>query len=52
MRDAALCPTPSHILMHAYILWIATLAYAIHVVEEFMFDWKTWATSVRKLGSR
>ncbi len=35
--------------MHAYILWIATLSYALHVVEEYMFDWKTWATSVLKL---
>ncbi len=31
---------------HDYILWIATLAYALHVMEEFAFDWKTWATRV------
>lgn len=31
---------------HDYILWIATLAYALHVMEEFAFDWKTWATKV------
>ncbi len=35
--------------MHAYILWIATLAYALHVVEEYMFDWKGWASAVLKL---
>ncbi len=35
--------------MHAYILWIATLAYALHVVEEYMFDWKGWAIAVLKL---
>lgn len=35
--------------MHAYILWIATLAYALHVVEEFVFDWRTWASSVLRL---
>ena len=35
--------------MHDYILWIATLAYALHVVEEFVFDWRTWANSVLKL---
>ena len=35
--------------MHAYILWIATLAYAMHVVEEFTFDWKNWAVNVLKL---
>jgi hypothetical protein len=35
--------------MNAYVLWIATLAYALHVVEEYMFDWKGWASSVLKL---
>jgi len=35
--------------MHAYILWIATVAYALHVAEEYMFDWKSWAGSVLKL---
>ena len=35
--------------MHAYILWIATLAYALHVVEELVFDWRTWASCVLKL---
>lgn len=31
---------------HAYILWIATFAYAIHIAEEFTFDWKNWAMNV------
>lgn len=35
--------------MHAYILWIATLAYALHVVEEYMLDWRSWARSVMRL---
>lgn len=34
---------------HAYILWIATLAYALHIVEEYSFDWKNWAIAVIKL---
>ncbi len=34
---------------HTYILWIATFAYAIHITEEFTFDWKGWATAVIKL---
>lgn len=34
---------------HEYILWIATFAYALHIVEEFTFDWKNWATHVLKL---
>lgn len=34
---------------HSYILWIATVAYALHVMEEYMFDWKGWAIHVIKL---
>jgi len=36
-------------MSHAYILWIATLAYALHIVEEYTFDWKNWAINVIKL---
>jgi len=36
-------------MTHIYILWIATFAYAIHIVEEFTFDWKNWALNVLKL---
>jgi len=36
-------------MSHAYILWIATFAYAIHIVEEYTFDWKNWALNVLKL---
>ena len=35
--------------MHTYILWIATFAYALHILEEFTFDWKGWASNVLKL---
>jgi hypothetical protein len=35
--------------MHAYILWIATAAYALHIAEEYTFDWKGWVTSLSKL---
>src|SRR5689334_12673654 len=31
---------------HTYILWLATLAYALHIMEEYAFDWKTWAIAV------
>ena len=34
---------------HSYILWIATFAYALHVMEEYTFDWKGWANHVLKL---
>jgi hypothetical protein len=30
-------------------LWVATAAYGLHILEEFMFDWKTWANKVLKL---
>lgn len=36
-------------MSHAYILWIATFAYALHIVEEYTFDWKGWAMAVLKL---
>jgi len=36
-------------MSHAYILWIAALAYTLHVVEEYMFDWKRWAINVLRL---
>ena len=29
--------------------WVATAAYGIHALEEFMFDWKTWANRVLHL---
>ena len=35
--------------MHGYILWIATTAYALHIAEEYTFDWKAWAASLSKL---
>jgi hypothetical protein len=34
---------------HSYILWIATMAYALHIVEEYTFDWKGWALAVLRL---
>ena len=35
--------------MHAYILWIATTAYALHIAEEYTFDWRGWTASISKL---
>jgi hypothetical protein len=31
---------------HEVWLWIALASYAIHILEEFMFDWKNWANKV------
>ena|SRR5450432_1141421 len=33
-------------------LWLCLAAYAIHVLEEFVFDWRTWAQRVLKLPAR
>jgi hypothetical protein len=33
----------------ALMCWISTAAYALHVMEEFSFDWKNWARGVLKL---
>jgi hypothetical protein len=27
-------------------IWLATAAYAIHMIEEFMLDWRDWARAV------
>jgi hypothetical protein len=36
-------------MSHSYVLWIAVFAYALHIVEEYTFDWKGWAVNVLKL---
>jgi len=28
------------------LAWLAMAAYAIHILEEFMFDWRNWARAV------
>lgn len=45
-------PIPSRsqqIMNHEIWLWVATAAYGLHALEEFMLDWKTWANKVLKL---
>ncbi|WP_029348951.1 HXXEE domain-containing protein [Bosea sp. 117] len=29
--------------------WIALIAYAVHIMEEYMFDWRDWARAVIRL---
>ncbi|MBP2645121.1 MAG: hypothetical protein H6Q75_561 [Firmicutes bacterium] len=36
-------------MSHEYILWIATLAYGLHIVEEMLFGWRAWARSFLKI---
>jgi Protein of unknown function with HXXEE motif len=33
----------------ATLAWLALIAYALHIMEEFMFDWRDWARAVIKL---
>lgn len=32
-------------MQNEFLLWIATSFYAAHILEEFTYDWKTWATT-------
>jgi hypothetical protein len=36
-------------MTHEHVLWIATAAYALHVLEEYEYDWQDWARRVLKL---
>lgn len=31
------------------LAWLALIAYALHVLEEFMFDWRDWARAIIQL---
>ncbi|HUW73077.1 MAG TPA: hypothetical protein VMW05_03465 [Methyloceanibacter sp.] len=28
------------------LAWLALIAYALHIMEEFAFDWRDWARGV------
>ena len=30
---------------HEYIIWICVFAYAVHILEEFILNWRDWAES-------
>ena len=32
-----------------YIFWVALAAHAFHILEEYNYDWKTWAQKIMKL---
>src|ERR1700744_3142340 len=34
-----------------YIFWVALGAYAIHIIEEYTYDWKAWAQKIMKLDA-
>lgn len=31
------------------LAWLAMAAYALHIMEEYTFDWRNWARAVIKL---
>jgi hypothetical protein len=31
------------------LIWLATAAYALHVLEEYQFNWRDWARAIIKL---
>ena len=36
-------------MTHEYLLWISLFAYVIHIYEEKILNWKSWAESVSNL---
>ncbi len=38
-------------MTHEYLLWIATLMYAVHMLEETIYNWHDWVHAVLKLDS-
>ena len=34
------------------LLWLCVAAYGVHVLEEFVFDWQSWARNVLHLPAR
>src|ERR1700733_15090281 len=32
-----------------YIFWAALASFALHILEEYCYDWKTWAQKILKL---
>jgi hypothetical protein len=34
------------------LLWLCVAAYGVHVLEEFVFDWRNWAQNVLHLPAR
>jgi hypothetical protein len=36
-------------MKHDYLIWVAGAAYSIHMLEEYMYNWKDWANNILKL---
>lgn len=33
-----------------HLFWIAVAAYAVHILEEYSYDWKSWTQKILKLN--
>lgn len=42
-------PVVDHPTMNNSIFWVALAAYAIHILEEFFYDWRSWAQRTLKI---
>ena len=38
-------------MTHEYVLWIATAAYGMHMIEETVYDWHGWVRRILKLNA-
>lgn len=36
---------------HSYLLWVAVVAYAVHMMEETIYNWHDWVRTVFKLNA-
>jgi hypothetical protein len=36
---------------HSYLLWVAMVAYAVHMMEETIYNWHDWVRTVFKLNA-
>lgn len=36
---------------HEYLLWVATLAYGVHMIEETIYNWHDWVRKVLKVNA-
>jgi hypothetical protein len=39
-------------LENQFLLWLCVSAYGVHVLEEFVFNWQSWARNVLHLPAR
>ena len=38
-------------MSHAYLLWVATLVYGVHMLEETIYNWHDWVRQVLKVNA-